>query len=149
MRGQRFQAHPDDGGDKDAGSLRYCIESIVFYYLYPRLDINVSKARNHLLKSPFVVHPKTGRVCVPFDPRTADTFDCESVCCLGSLVQEIDDFDAAHPDEKERAIPDWKKTSMKGPIEFFERSFLRPMHAGIRAAFSEQREKAAATTNDW
>lgn len=29
---------------------------------------------NHLLKSPFAVHPKTGRVCVPFDPREVGTY---------------------------------------------------------------------------
>ena len=46
-----------------------------------RLDIAVSKGMNHLLKAPFVIHPKTGRVCVPFRVAKVDSFDPEKVRC--------------------------------------------------------------------
>ncbi|VDP05656.1 unnamed protein product [Soboliphyme baturini] len=46
---------------------------------YPRLDINVTKGVNHLLKSPFCVHPKTGCVSVPIDYASRGDFDVENV----------------------------------------------------------------------
>lgn len=72
-------------------ALSSCINEIILAYTYPRLDANVSKQRNHLLKSPFAVHPKTGRVCVPIDPNEIEAFDPFKVPTLGQLEQEIND----------------------------------------------------------
>jgi DNA primase small subunit len=54
---------------------RFIMEEVQLALLYPRLDINVSKTTNHLLKAPFCVHPKTGKVCVPFNINAASKFD--------------------------------------------------------------------------
>lgn len=44
-------------------------------FAYPRLDINVTKGLNHLLKAPFCVHPKSGKISIPFSAKAVDRFD--------------------------------------------------------------------------
>lgn len=76
----------------DGQALLEAKQDVVLEYTYPRLDIEVSKKLNHLLKSPFVVHPGTGRVCVPIDTRRLDEFDPLGVPTVQGLLAEIDSW---------------------------------------------------------
>jgi DNA primase small subunit len=75
-------------------SKRHCnpIADVVFFYSYPRLDIQVSKQFNHLLKSPFVIHPGTGKVCVPLDPSNWASFDPDDVPTVQELINAVDSW---------------------------------------------------------
>ncbi|PTB62420.1 DNA primase, small subunit [Trichoderma citrinoviride] len=112
----------------DSKALLEAKQDIVLEYTYPRLDIEVSKKLNHLLKSPFVVHPGTGRVCVPIDTKALEDFDPLSVPTVQSLLAEIDSWkggeDGEDSDDKPHVkIADWEKTSLKPYVEQF-RSFV-------------------------
>ena len=72
------------------GIAKAALEDIILQYTYPRIDAEVSKKRNHLLKAPFVVHPKTGRVCVPVDPKRVDEFNPETVPTVSQLLSELE-----------------------------------------------------------
>ncbi|XP_077221418.1 DNA primase POLA3 isoform X3 [Tasmannia lanceolata] len=102
--------------------LRRCVEEIVFSYTYPRLDMEVSKHMNHLLKAPFCIHPKTGRVCIPIDPNHCDDFDPTRVPTLSKLLEELNSGgpSANHVDE-------WDRTSLGNSVRFFRTSFLQPL----------------------
>jgi len=105
------------GGYKDRAAAKTMLKEIVLQYTYPRLDIAVSKQMNHLLKSPFVVHPKTGRVCVPIDIATVDSFNPLEVPTIGRLVDELN------------RSGDAKETSLKQYTNFFDTKFLQPLEA--------------------
>ncbi|KXT09185.1 hypothetical protein AC579_7261 [Pseudocercospora musae] len=99
-------------------------QDIRLEYTYPRLDAEVSKKLNHLLKSPFVIHPGTGRVCVPIDMRRVEDFDPFSVPTVSDLLGEIDQWEkkqGADMSREEKAnVKDWQKTSLKPYIEYFK-----------------------------
>ena len=58
--GERNQGNTKKRKGVDYAELDSWRYELVFTHCYPRLDANVSKTQNHLLKSPFCVHPKTG-----------------------------------------------------------------------------------------
>ncbi|RLN70175.1 hypothetical protein BBJ28_00000287 [Nothophytophthora sp. Chile5] len=118
-----------------AAELRTCLQEIVMAYLYPRLDANVSKQRNHLLKSPFAVHPKTGRVCVPINVAEMEAFNPFEVPTLGQLQDELN---------AEKAT-----TSMNTYVDFFDASFLKPLAVAAKRKQRDVRESDAAMTGDW
>lgn len=109
----------------DATALLEAKQDILLEYTYPRLDIEVSKHLNHLLKSPFVVHPGTGRVCVPIDTKRCAEFDPLAAPTVIDLLKEIDEWKpTGKPDNNSNnSIQDWEKTSLKPYIDYF-RSFI-------------------------
>lgn len=120
----------------------------VFKYTYPRLDINVSKMQNHLLKSPFCVHPKTGRVCVPIEVAEIEKFDPFTVPTLSQLMRELDEYEERA--EKDDGVAyDWQKTSLREPFEHFQKKFLAPLLNEERRVQREARERKAAVVGDF
>lgn len=109
------------------------LTQIMFYFAYPRLDINVSKGMNHLLKAPFVVHPKTQRICVPLDPARVQDFDPATVPTLNDILNQLD----SNPD---KSVKDIDKTELSTHVRTFEKTFLKGIerkHAAARLAANQ------------
>lgn len=109
----------------DSKALLEAKKDIILEYTYPRLDVEVSKKQIHLLKSPFVIHPKTGRVCVPIDTRRLEQFDPLSVPTVSGLLRQIDEWDHENGmteggDGERKKINDYEKTSLKPYVDYFK-----------------------------
>ncbi|CAK9441498.1 uncharacterized protein LODBEIA_P53660 [Lodderomyces beijingensis] len=125
-------------------------KDIIIYYLYPRLDVEVSRQMIHLLKSPFCIHPGTGNVCVPFDPTRSlveddhDDNDDDGVGGgygfnpmtapnLKQLQLELEEKSEAETrgeesggvGEGDRVVPAWERTSLKPYVDFFRKYVQR------------------------
>jgi len=109
--------------------MQAALEDVILQYTYPRLDAEVSKHRNHLLKAPFCVHPKTGRVCVPVDPATVNDFDPESVPTVMKLLEELDkkSIPVDTPAENGEHHSDWEDTSLKPYVDMLDKHVLKIM----------------------
>lgn len=107
---------------------RFLIEEIKMALCYPRLDINVSKGMNHLLKAPFCIHPSTRKVCVPFHPSTVMKFQPTTVPTVDVLLEEINKYDGDETfDNADQArIKEYKKTSLFRGVKIFE-EFLKKL----------------------
>ncbi|NXL96513.1 PRI1 primase, partial [Tyrannus savana] len=124
-------------GRAGAAAPCYADWEIMLQFCFPRLDINVSKGLGHLLKSPFSVHPRTGRVSVPLDLQTLDRFDPFAVPTITSLCHELDTAgsDGEQEDggetEPKRRARDYKRTSLAPYVRVFEQ-FVEGMESARR-----------------
>lgn len=66
------------------------LRAAVLAYVWPRLDENVSKKRNHLSKSVFSIHAKTGRVCIPMSLKDALNFEPAGCLDCSHLIRGED-----------------------------------------------------------
>ncbi|PAV91925.1 hypothetical protein WR25_06226 [Diploscapter pachys] len=102
---------------------RYFLYYFVIHYAFPRLDIHVSTGVNHLLKSPFCIHPKTGNVAVPLNTDKIHEFDVTSAPRIDKLIKELNESNsnAMETDENMQSQPGYKRTSLAPFVENFER----------------------------
>ncbi|KAK6462043.1 hypothetical protein DFJ63DRAFT_139528 [Scheffersomyces coipomensis] len=109
-------------------------KDIIIYYMYPRLDVEVSRQVIHLLKSPFCIHPGTGNVCVPFDPTRNISnnpedddygFNPTTSPNLKQIQDELESWerskskDSDEPQDESKRLADYDKTSLKPYVDHF------------------------------
>lgn len=81
--------NPDKTTESPPPIMKNFLKEVVLQYTHPRLDVNVSTGTNHLLKSPFCIHPKTGKIAVPLDCGIISQFNPEDVPTLTKIMEEM------------------------------------------------------------
>jgi DNA primase small subunit len=114
------------------------LNHLKFQYLYMRLDSEVSIHLNHLLKSPFCIHPGTGKVCVPISMDEIDSFNPFQVPTAQQLFDELEAYEALSQDETS-SVQDFQKTSLKKYVETFQ-NFLAAIDKSRSERISERNE---------
>jgi DNA primase small subunit len=131
--------------ERKAALGRACLRAVLAC-AYPRLDVDVSKKRNHLLKAPFCVHPKTGKVCVPFAAEEAAGFDPDGVPTVSDLVAAS----KRKGGKGGMASTTWAGSAMEPAVRFFADKFLGPLSLDSKAALAvKAKEAAAAPSMAW
>ncbi|KAF2835659.1 DNA primase small subunit [Patellaria atrata CBS 101060] len=120
----------------DTKKLMQAKQDVILEYTYPRLDAEVSKKLNHLLKSPFCVHPGTGRICVPIDVRRVEEFDPLDVPTVTELLADINSW---KKDDSEKKVQDWEKTRLKPYVDFFK-GFVSSLLKGEKTSIKRERD---------
>ncbi|CAD5207401.1 unnamed protein product [Bursaphelenchus okinawaensis] len=108
--------------------------TFLLHHMHPRLDEQVTLQVNHLLKSPFCVHPGTGLVSVPFKVEGSHEVQVEQFPRVDTLVQEVKNEKASKEEgnedkENNRKILYYKRTSLAPYIEIFEEFIEKALQA--------------------
>jgi DNA primase small subunit len=138
-------------------TLEKLLPALVFTFTYPRLDVEVSKHRNHLLKAPFCIHPKTGKICVPMRLASIDDFDPNVVPTCRTLMDEGNRWlrerggagGAAASEEDKAALV--AATSLKPYVAEFE-NFIKEIGVSLqrnKRAVLAAKERQGAALGEW
>lgn len=114
-------------------------QDIILEYMYPRLDINVSTGFIHLLKSPFCIHPSTGRVCVPIDHHKPENFNPLAAPTVNLLIQQAQEFN----DQNVNKLKTYEKTWLKPYIEIYQEFVNKLMNSELH----EKRQREEDSTD--
>ncbi|XP_047510158.1 DNA primase small subunit [Pieris napi] len=89
--------------------IKYLVEELKIQYCYPRLDAHVTKGFNHLLKSPFSIHPKTGKVSIVFKPENAKNMKLNDIPTIHTLLDDSSKENAQHQANMRTAVKNFQE----------------------------------------